>query len=160
MDLYREYGKAALAAAGLENKLMLLIALHRSTNKSDEFFNKEYEKINRKTLGGLIRVAQKSSIFTENSNANLNLILEHRNWMVHNIAQDMLGYLVQDNGMKNLEHNLREISAFFNAASEMFWQEILKLTKERGINQELLQKAINATFTAKRQSHKHPKMES
>ncbi|HAS6707458.1 TPA: hypothetical protein GR188_24610, partial [Vibrio parahaemolyticus] len=75
MDLYREYGKAALAAAGLESKLILLIALHRSENQSDEVFTIEYEKLHRKTLGSLIKEAQKSSIFTESSNENLKLIL-------------------------------------------------------------------------------------
>ncbi|HGS5189924.1 TPA: hypothetical protein ACMDQU_004542 [Vibrio parahaemolyticus] len=123
MDLYREYGKAALAAAGLENKLILLIALHRSENQSDE-------------------------IFTESSNENLKLILEHRNWMVHHIARDMLGYVVQEKGMEKLEYNLRELAAFFNGASEMCWQEIQKLTKDRGINQEPLQKAINEALDA------------
>ncbi|ELE7615413.1 hypothetical protein RB978_004309 [Vibrio vulnificus] len=148
MDLYREYGKAALAAAGLENKLILLIALNRSENQSDEVFTIEYEKLHRKTLGSLIKETQKSSIFTESSNENLKLILEHRNWMVHHIARDMLGYVVQEKGMENLEHNLRELSVFFNGASEMCWQEIQKLSKDRGINQEPLQKAINEALDA------------
>ncbi|HCG9944403.1 TPA: hypothetical protein NJ896_004613, partial [Vibrio parahaemolyticus] len=110
MDLYREYGKAALAAAGLENKLILLIALHRSEIQGDEIFTREYEELHRKTLGGLIKEAQKSSIFTESSNDNLKLILEHRNWMVHHIARDMLGYVVQEKGMEKLEYNLRELA--------------------------------------------------
>ncbi|TQQ54211.1 hypothetical protein [Vibrio cholerae] len=134
MDLYREYGKAALAAAGLENKLILLIALHRTTSQNDEIFTKEYEKLHRKTLGGLIKEARASAIFTESSNENLKLILEFRNWMVHHIARDMLGYVVQENGMKNLEHNLREIAVFFNEASEMCGQEIQRIIKDRGIN--------------------------
>ncbi|MFW0952917.1 hypothetical protein ACEWBJ_22910 [Vibrio parahaemolyticus] len=68
--------------------------------------------------------------------------------MVHHIARDMLGYVVQEKGMENLEHNLRELSVFFNGASEMCWQEIQKLSKDRGINQEPLQKAINEALDA------------
>ena len=148
MDLYREYGKAALAAAGLENKLILLIALHRTTDQNDEVYTREYEKLHRKTLGGLIKEAQKSAIFTESSNDNLKLILEYRNWMVHHIARDMLGYVVQEKGMKNLEHNLREITVFFHGASEMCWQEIQRLIKDRGINLEPWQKVINEALDA------------
>ncbi|MGH2438215.1 hypothetical protein [Vibrio cholerae] len=148
MDLYREYGKAALAAAGLENKLILLIALYRTTSQNDEIFTKEYEKLHRKTLGSLIKEARASAIFTESSNENLKLILEFRNWMVHHIARDMLGYVVQENGMKNLEHNLREIAVFFNEASEMCWQEIQRIIKDRGINLEPWQKVINEALDA------------
>jgi hypothetical protein len=42
-NLFTAYGKAAMAAAGVENSLILLIALVRSEGLSDEYFTKEYK---------------------------------------------------------------------------------------------------------------------
>lgn len=146
VDLYRAYGKAALAAAGLENSLMLLIALKKAEGKDDSIFLIEHRKLERKTLGALIRDAKSLSVFTDASDDNLNLILIYRNWMVHNIARDMLGYILQKDGNVILEKNLEELHTFFKGASEAIYQEAVKLSEKRGIKQEYVTELVKLAF--------------
>jgi hypothetical protein len=147
-DLYRAYGKAALYAAGLENKLVLALALKRSAGLGDDAFLKEYAKLEKKTLGPLISESKASALFNEDSEENLRLVLQHRNWMVHNIARDVLGFVVQKDGESILEHNLLEIANFFQGVSELIYQEIIKLAEARGIPETLINELVAGAFSA------------
>ena len=147
-DLYRAYGKAALSAAGLENQLILLIALIRSIDDTDEKFSNEYKKLERKTLGSLIREAKESSIFSEESDKNLGLILKHRNWMVHHIARDTLGFILQKGGDEILVNTLYEIDKFFLGASEIIHEKIIEMSTQRGIGQEDIENLVMLAFDA------------
>jgi hypothetical protein len=153
-DLYRAYGKAALSVAGLENNLILLIALIRSIDKSDEIFSIEYKKLERKTLGALINEAKKSSAFSKESDNNLDLILKYRNWMVHHIARDTLGFILQKDGDEMLVNNLYEIDKFFHDASEMVYEKTVELSTQRGISQEYVKKLVKLAFEAQIDSNK------
>jgi hypothetical protein len=97
-------------------------------------------------LGALIRDAKSLSVFTDASDDNLNLILIYRNWMVHNIARDILGYILQKDGNVILEKNLEELHTFFKGASEAIYQEAVKLSEKRGIKQEYVTELVKLAF--------------
>ncbi|MBP7662936.1 hypothetical protein ACGMNB_02565 [Shewanella oncorhynchi] len=146
-ELFTAYGKAAMYAACLENSLILLIALARSSPLCDGF-SFEHNKLKQKTLGALINEAKKSSIFSSESNKNLDLILKYRNWMVHDIARDALGFILQKDGNAILANTLCELSEFFHETSEMVYAKIAELCELRGINQADIDNLVKSVFEA------------
>lgn len=159
-DLFRAYGKAALYAAGVENNLILVIALVKSQGHDDDTFSREHKKLERKTLGRLIQEAKDISIFSSESYDNLSLILKHRNWMVHNIARESFGFTVQKNGDEKLVRTLDEFSKFFWGASELIYEKITELMEERGVKQETVSKLLKAALEANLEPNKALKSDS
>lgn len=147
-DLFRAYGKAALSVAGVENQLIFLIALIRSEGRPDDVFSTEHNKLEKKTLGALIREAKNSAVFTKESDEKLGMVLKYRNWMVHHIARDSLGFILQKNGEKLLEQQLLELDKFFSGASEVIFEEIIKLMAARGIKENTIVNILGSVFTA------------
>lgn len=128
---------------------MLLVALARSANEDDAKFSNEYKKLEKKTLGALINEAIKSIIFSEGSKRNLSLILKYRNWMVHDIARDILGYSIQKDGEHLLEKHLEEISLFFEGALDLIYEKIVEYSADRGICRESVEQLAKCAFEEK-----------
>jgi hypothetical protein len=153
-DLYRAYGKAAMHAAAIENKLVLLIAMKYSEGKDDSEFRRQHERWRRKTLGALINEAFKAGLFTNESKENLELLLEYRNWMVHELARDTLGFIVQKDGLAQLEQVLLDMADFFVAVSNFLHALIEEITVSRGISKEHVQNLVVKAFSANIQLNK------
>jgi hypothetical protein len=77
--------------------------------------------------------------------------------MVHHIARDTLGFILQKNGQDILIHNLNELSNFFRGTSELIRESIVEITSARGINQELIDKLVSNAFSANIEPLKSPK---
>jgi hypothetical protein len=153
-DLYRAYGKAAMHAAGMENNLVLALAMKRSEGKSADVFSKEHAKLQRLTLGPLIEQSKASGIFSEASENHLRVVLEYRNWMVHEIARDAIGFIVQKGGGNKLQKTLLEIGELFQGVSELLFNEIINLGEARGIRKEHLHELVELAFAAEIEPNK------
>ena len=153
-DLFRAYGKAAMSAAGLEQCLVLVLALQRAHGESDSVFSREHNNLRKMTLGPLLQAAKNELEYRGDPTDVFNQILECRNWLVHKVPSDTLGFVIQKDGVNNLEHNLLEIANFFSAASDMLRENIVELSEHRGIPESLVVDLVTEAFNAKIESNK------
>jgi hypothetical protein len=110
MEVFAAYGLAAFESAGLEESIVLLLAIEAMVSGADRGSDEMRELMNtrrRKTLGQLLSEAKATQLMPDEVIDRFSEALVDRNWLIHRFHRELIPEVVDPVRLASLVARLR-----------------------------------------------------
>lgn len=146
LSLYCFLGEAVCAVQHIEDALSHSIVLKKHKPRLRSKGNQLLEKHRKYTLGNAIKNAEKTCLYSESLQKELNEFLSERNWLIHkSIAQ----------GRDEWDMNISRDKLFFRIKTittqagkllQMIEEDLIKFSEENGVDMTRVKEEINKYY--------------
>lgn len=141
---YAFFGLAAYFAQCFDQSLVLLLVaedfLNHRTPRNRGALDELFSKLDRKTMGQLIKQARKRIRIDKSIEEMLNEVLDKRNYLMHRFFLVNAEKFFQDETRRQMIDELRDLSATFRAGDEVLKMIYMPLWRQLGLSDAALEK--------------------
>lgn len=148
--IWAGYGRAILAAQGIERRIIMLVAQCQNLIEPSEGknFEEKFQCLERKPLAQAIKIGKKNGAISPELFEALEHYRQLRNHLVHDISDSITLRLFTQSEAEEVIKEILSIATYFEGFSEVIMQDVFSLYELNGGSKEdVFQKALQLIAT-------------